>query len=120
MLKFIVDECTGPGVADWLLSQGHDVCSVYDSRRGISDDDVLAIANREARIIITNDKDFGQKIYRDRKEHRGVILLRLGDERTENEIRVLRKLLAGYAEQLFGQFVVVTEKRVRFAGSGNR
>jgi uncharacterized protein (DUF433 family) len=35
----------------------------------------------EGLILVTNDKDFGEKVYRERLPHRGVILLRLDDER---------------------------------------
>ena len=115
MLRFIVDECTGPAVSEWLRSLNHDVYSVFDRSSGISDDEVLAIANREERIVVTNDKDFGEKIYRDRKGHKGIIFLRLADERSQNKIQVLRNLLDGYSEQLPDQFVVVTEKQIRFA-----
>ena len=40
-MRFLVDECAGPIVADWLRSQGYDVFSVYDSARGIKDDAVV-------------------------------------------------------------------------------
>ena len=33
-MRFLVDECTGPAVAEWLHAQGHEVFSVYDSARG--------------------------------------------------------------------------------------
>ncbi|MBX7152579.1 DUF5615 family PIN-like protein [bacterium] len=114
-MKFIVDECTGPAVSTWLRSLNYDTYSIFDSSRGISDDEVLTIANRENRIIITNDKDFGEKIYRERKKHKGVIFLRLADERSENKIKVLQNVLDGHAGQLHDQFIVVTEKRIRFA-----
>jgi len=65
--------------------------------------------------LITNDKDFGEKVYQERKSHRGVVLLRLDDERSKSKIRVLKRLLESHAERLPGQFVVVTEKKVRFA-----
>jgi hypothetical protein len=41
--------------------------------------------------------------------------MRLDDERAANKIEVLRRLLETYADRLAGHFVVVTEKRVRFA-----
>ena len=40
----------------------------------------------EKLIIITNDKDFGDKVYRERRPHKGVILLRLNDGRASNKI----------------------------------
>ena len=43
-MRFLVDECTGPGVARWLRQQGHEVYSVFDESRGIDDDSVLRLA----------------------------------------------------------------------------
>ena len=114
-MKFLVDECTGPAVAHWLEQQGHDVFSVYDLARGIDDDKVIEIAQIEERILITNDRGFGEKVFRERRPHHGVVFLRLADERAENKIRVLKRLLESYGEILIDQFVVATETRVRFA-----
>ncbi len=36
-MRFLVDECTGPKVAQWLRDQGHEVFSVYDEARGLDD-----------------------------------------------------------------------------------
>jgi len=115
-MRFLVDECTGPSAARWLQEQGHDVFSVYDEARGMDDRDVVEKAFAESRILITNDKDFGERIYRERQPHRGVILLRLDYERAAVKINVLRQLLASHADRLPDQYVVVTETRVRFAG----
>ena len=114
-MRFLVDESTGPRVAEWLAGQGHDVVSIYHSARGADDDVVLQMANNEDRILITNDRDFGEKVYREHKPHRGTILLRLADERASVKIEVLKSLLENYPDRLAGQFVVVTETRVRFA-----
>ena len=62
-MRFIVDECVGPMVADYLRHQGHDVFSVYEQARGIDDDEVIDRALAENRIIVTNDKDFGEKYF---------------------------------------------------------
>jgi predicted nuclease of predicted toxin-antitoxin system len=116
-MRFLVDECAGPAVATWLAQQGHDIYSVYDQSPGASDDDLLDRAFRDQWILITNDRDFGELIFREGRPHRGVIYLRLDDERATSKIRVLAQLLAGYASQLLNQFVVVTETQVRFSGS---
>jgi predicted nuclease of predicted toxin-antitoxin system len=63
-MKFLVDECTGPAVAAWLHAHNHDVFSVFDQAKGMVDDDVIRKALAEQRILITNDKDFGDKVYR--------------------------------------------------------
>ena len=114
-MRFLVDECTGPQVAEWLQSQGHEIFSVFDESRGIEDDEVIQKAYTENWILITNDKDFGEKVYRERRPHRGVIFMRLEDEGAVNKIEVLRRLLEGYADKLADRVVVVTDPRVRFA-----
>lgn len=114
-MRFLVDECTGRRVAEWLRMQGHEVFSVFDEARGADDDSIIEKADREGWILITNDKDFGEMVYRDRRSHRGVIFMRLENERAANKIAVLRRLLDSYSDKLADQFVVVTETQVRFA-----
>jgi predicted nuclease of predicted toxin-antitoxin system len=65
--------------------------------------------------LLTSDKDFGEKVYREKRPHHGVILLRLDDERSKLKIEVLDRLLHAYADRIPDQFVVVTGKGVRFA-----
>lgn len=115
-MRFLVDECTGTSVATWLRELDHEVFSAHEQARGATDDVLIQKAFAENWILITNDKDFGEKVYRERRPHHGVVFLRLEDERAANKIFVLKQLLAQYAEQLSDHFVVVTEKRVRFAG----
>ena len=81
----------------------------------MEDDDIIHKAFDENRILITNDKDFGEKVYRERHPHRGVVFLRLDDERAVRKVDVLSRLLARYRDRLSDHFVVVTETRVRFA-----
>jgi predicted nuclease of predicted toxin-antitoxin system len=114
-MRFLVDECVGPAVAEWLSSQGQDVFSVYDSARGMEDDAIIEKAFQENWIIVTTDKDFGEQVYRERKSHHGIILLRLDDERTSNKINVLKQLLQSYANQISDRFMVVSEEAIRFA-----
>jgi predicted nuclease of predicted toxin-antitoxin system len=114
-MRFLVDECTGPAVARWLRQQEHDVFSVFEQQRGMDDDAVIQKAFDENRILITNDKDFGEKIFRERRPHRGIVLLRLDDERSSNKIAVVQRLVDNHADRLASQFVVVTETTVRFA-----
>jgi predicted nuclease of predicted toxin-antitoxin system len=115
-MRFMVDECTGPAVAAWLRDQNHEVFSVFDQARGADDDFIIAKARNENWILITNDKDFGDKVYRDGRLHHGVVLMRLEDERTSSKIKALSSLLEQYAERIPNSFIVVTEKQVRFAG----
>ena len=116
-MRFIVDECTGPAVARWLRSRSYEIFSVYEEAKGSTDDEILEKAFSENWILITNDRDFGEKIYRDKRLHCGVIFLRLQDERAASKINAIEKLLYGYHNQLADAFVVVTETQVQFGHS---
>jgi predicted nuclease of predicted toxin-antitoxin system len=112
-IRFIVDECTGPLVAKWLLSKNYQVLSIYDNFKGIKDFEILRIAQEEKWVIITNDKDFGELVYKNNFQHHGIVLLRLIDERSSNKIDVLEKLIDNHFDELKGKFIVVTENSVR-------
>jgi len=66
-MRFLVDECTGPKVAGWLRGEGHEVFSAFDEARGMADADILEKAFIENWILITNDKDFGDMVFRERR-----------------------------------------------------
>ena len=114
-MRFLVDECTGPRVAKWLQDQGHEVFSIFERARGWNDADIIDKACVENWVLITNDKDFGEKVYRDGFSHHGVILLRLSDERFLSKVDALNRLLLNYEDKIVDAFVVVTEENVRFA-----
>ena len=111
-MKFIVDECTGPTVAKWLKER-FEVFSVYDESPGMDDNSIIKKAYEENFILITNDKDFGELVFRRGKSHNGVLLLRLEDERVSNKIRIIRMVLGSYSDRLVGNFIVATEKNIR-------
>jgi predicted nuclease of predicted toxin-antitoxin system len=114
-MRFLVDECTGPALASWLRDHDHDVFSVFDEARGMDDNQIIRKALDEEWILITNDKDFGNMVFRDGRLHRGVVLLRLEDERSASKIQVLARLLEAYSDRIPDSFLVVTETQVRFA-----
>lgn len=114
-MRFLVDESTGPAVAEWLRHEGHEVFSVYDEARGMNDEDIIRKAFIENWILMTNDKDFREKVYRERYSHKGIVLLRLEDERAAAKIETVRRLLESHRDKIYDRFVVVTANSVRFA-----
>lgn len=108
-----MDENVGSSVADWLKKQRHNVSSVYEVCRGESDTFVLDKALVEERILLTNDKDFGEMVFRHKRPHSGVILLRLANEQPLKTIAAMRGLLERYSDQLAENYIVVTETAVR-------
>jgi predicted nuclease of predicted toxin-antitoxin system len=111
-MKFVVDECTGSFVANWLRTQGNDAISIFDDARGADDDQVLALAFDDQRVLITSDKDFGELIFREHRPHHGVILLRLHNQSPANHIAALERLFQ-QAQPLLDQYIVVTDAGIR-------
>lgn len=112
-MRFLVDECTGPKVAQWLHSEGHEVVSVFEDHRGLDDEYILQRAQAERRILITNDQDFGERVFRRGETHDGIILLRLQDERSVVKIETLQRVLSLHSDKIIGRFVVASETRIR-------
>lgn len=112
-MQFIVDESAGRAVVEYLRSTGHDVLAVGETMPGAEDTDVLGRAVGEERMLVTNDKDFGELVFRARQAHHGVLLLRLHDESPANRLRVVTAVLAEHADRLVGHFTVATEGGVR-------
>ena len=76
-MNFLVDENVDRQIADCLRSMGHHVEYVAENDAGISDDEVLEMANEKTALLLTADKDFGELVFRQRRVTSGVILIRL-------------------------------------------
>ena len=116
-MKFIVDECTGMAVAKCLREIGYDVSVVAETMPQAEDHTILIKAVKEGRILITNDKDFGELIFRRGHSHHGVLFLRLQDDSAANRVRVVKAVLDQYSDFLKMNFLVATEKQVRIRQS---
>ena len=114
-MRFLLDQSTDARLLAYLRRLGHDALRVGgDLPPGLPDTDVLAQATKSRRILVTDDRDFGELVFRRRQHHVGVIYLRLGPGadlalKTER----LGHVLAQHADQL-DQFLVVTRHDVRF------
>ena len=113
-MRFLLDESADARIVPHLRSQGYDTTRVAGEHPAcMSDSEVLALAVREDRILITSDRDFGDMVVRQRRPHRGVILFRLGDyAELDVWIERLDHVLANYASQL-DKLIVVTRRHVR-------
>lgn len=113
-MRFLLDQSADARLVPYLRSLGHDATRVgQDNPAGIPDTTVLEIAVAEDRVLITDDKDFGELIFRRSVPHQGVLLFRLGDYAPlATKIARLDDVLAHHAEQL-DQFMTVTLHRVK-------
>ena len=113
-MKFLADECCGTGVVASLRADGHDVAYILERQAGISDEEVLQNAFVEGRILLTEDKDFGELIYRLKKPACGMILIRIDVKKRYEKWPRLEALIANHGDRVQGHFVVVELNKYRF------
>jgi predicted nuclease of predicted toxin-antitoxin system len=112
-VRLLLDECCDPGLVAALRAAGHDVYYVLEAEPGAADEAVVARSRAEGRVLVTEDKDFGELAIRHGKPVPGLILLRLTPDRRHRKAGALLALLAAHGEHLAGRFTVVEESRVR-------
>jgi predicted nuclease of predicted toxin-antitoxin system len=110
-MRFLVDESAGKRLSDLLVQSGQDSVFVGDVMAGATDEDVLARAEKESRILITDDKDFGELVFRLNRPVSGVILLRGVEASPSRRFELLSKLLR--KRNLEGSFVSIRKDRIR-------
>lgn len=106
-MRFLADESCDFAVVRVLRTSGHDVLAVTGVSPGADDEAIGQCAVKEQRILLTEDKDFGQLVYAKGQETRGVILLRFPAKTRAQIGRVLMELVNSRGEELVGKFVVV-------------
>jgi predicted nuclease of predicted toxin-antitoxin system len=114
-MRFLVDECLSTGVAVLLTAAGHDTLHVLDVLpAGSTDEDVLRFADRESRVLVSADTDFGEILARSGDPAPSVILFRRGDRLPDSLAAVLLANLVEVTDDLAaGAIVVITDSRLR-------
>lgn len=98
-MQFLVDECTGAAVTEILRDRGFDVLDAQESGPGTEDVDWLNLAVNENRVLITDDKDFGEAVYRDHLPHAGIVLLRLSKSTSTTRVEAVERVLINTASR---------------------
>ena len=98
-----------------LRAAGHDCVHAYDSGLGGQpDQQVMACADRENRILISADTDFGELLATAPVVAPSVILLRRSDKRPESLAAIIVANLDQVADDLaVGALVVISDTRIR-------
>ena len=96
-----------------LRRAGQDVLYVAEVAGGISDPDVTALAQRERRLLLTEDKDFGDLVFRHGHAVPGVVLLRIDPENAQLKKLRLAAATEQYGDALFGRYTVIEDGRFR-------
>lgn len=113
MPRFLADEGCDFAVVRALRSAGFDVLAIAEFAPRADDSDIVDLAARESRVLLTEDKDFGQLVYAELRASSGVILIRFpASKRQSLPVEILRAVRM-LGDRLTRTFVVLTPGRIR-------
>jgi len=96
-----------------LRADGHDVIYVAELAPGISDETVLGRANDREAMLLTQDKDFGELVFRQRLVHHGVVLLRLSGLSNHAKAELVADAFRERSAALLNAFSVISPGMIR-------
>jgi predicted nuclease of predicted toxin-antitoxin system len=112
-MRFLADENVSRLVIERLRARGFEVISIGETRSGAPDKDVLEAADVEGCILITEDRDFGELVIRQRLGAHGMILLELDRLSNAAEADLVAEVISAHADKLSGNLVVIEPGRIR-------
>jgi len=114
-LNFLADERCDFRIVRALRQANHDVIAICEFAKRMDDSEVIGLSLHEDRVLITEDKDFGQLVYAHGRAARGVILIRYPVLLRQSLSRNVVNLVEQRKERLHESFVVVEPGRIRTA-----
>jgi predicted nuclease of predicted toxin-antitoxin system len=113
-MTLVLDECLSDVAAD-LLGELSDieVMRIADYVPRAPDATVLALSARSGALLITNDKDFGELVFRAGLHTSGVLLCRTAQLEVDDEAVLIRDAVDSYRTSLVGAFSVLTARNLR-------
>ena len=63
-MRWLADECVSPFLVARLRDGGHNVLHMAEIAPGVPDSDIVKRADQDHRLLLTEDKDFGELLFR--------------------------------------------------------
>lgn len=115
-MRFLADESCDFAIVRALRTAGHDVLSVAEAAPSADDRTVLRLALAEQRVLLTEDKHFGEFVFAHGHRAHGILFFRYPRAVRAAVTREAARLVAEQGDRLHGCFVVVRPGRVRITG----
>ena len=112
-MRFLADESCDFNIVRALRAAEFDVLAVAEVIPRATDARVIELAAAEDRILLTEDKDFGQLVYASAEPSPGVVLMRFPARARQSLSAAMLELIRRRGERLREAFVVLQPGRVR-------
>lgn len=110
----LADENIPHFIVQALRKKGIEVLSVYETDRGATDQDIIELSKNPPRIILTEDKDFGEWVFAHGVRTISVIFLRYSYPELVTITEILVNLMEQKGSKLLGMFVTITKDKIRY------
>ena len=114
-MKFLVDMPLSPGLAEWLIHQGHEaVHAMHINLEKAPDIEILEYARKEGHIVITADLDYPRLLALMKTQNPGIILFRGGnysEQAARDRLEQALKMIPH--DDLMYSIVVIDKSRIR-------
>ena len=87
--------------------------SVAELSPGITDEEVMRLSENLGALILTDDKDFAEMVFRKQRSCPGIVLLRLTGVDYSHKADQVIQVINRYGSEMTGKFVEITVERVR-------
>ena len=111
MLKLLIDECIGKRLYRLLIEKDFNLKFVGDWKRGATDEEIIRESIKEKAIIVTEDKDFGEMIFRRKLKPHGIVLFRTETANPYHRLSLLKEVLKRVNPA--SKIIVITEKIIK-------
>ena len=112
-MTLLADESVAGAIIERLRADGHTVTAIGEVSPGIPDTQVLAEADRTQAVLLTEDKDFGELVYRRAASHHGVVLLRLAGLSRAVRSALVSDAFTNHGPEFVGAFTVISASGMR-------
>ncbi len=111
-MNILADENIAVQVVERLRQDGHNVRYTIQGQ-GVADTIVLDMAYEQKALLITDDKDFGELVIRNKQQAFGVLLVRLPGFSFDQKAEIVANVVSEYGDALITAFTVITAKNIR-------
>lgn len=111
MKSIVADESVDFRIIAELRKIGLEVYSISEENPSIKDNLVLKIAYEKGALLLTEDKDFGELVFRLQFQHKGVLLIRVS--KIPGSISLVSDAISKYYIEMIGKFSVIDDKKLR-------
>jgi predicted nuclease of predicted toxin-antitoxin system len=112
-VRFLLDECCSAALEAALTAIGLDTISIRSIALGLPDQDVMAKAYSENRLLVTHDYDLPELAIRYGAPCRGILLIAYDTALTRDDLAQIARLVHEWGERLAGAVTIIDGDRVR-------